>query len=1416
MPKKQRMPETAVPMTTSGQPTPHAPSQQQPAAKPLAAFVDSDDDDLGRGAMKGVAPRAAPTSLSPHPAGEATSEPPPPPLAGTPALGRRQKRGTQGHVSLELVSGDGGAPSGAEEDDWDVEAPVSAVRGAPGIEQPAPATGGVAGNDSDDISGALSKAGLSGSDLRARLAHRLAGTAGTDAAMPLSGVSGSGGHFHGRGSTTKEMLGTSSTGLDQLMMTSSSAVSEGGFGGAGGTMRAGWQTLGGPSPMGASGSSAPDLALDPFAAFDEKDFAVDTQAEALRAQQHEVEALAECVTYDGATHDPQSVRTACEDLIALFASSPHVRQHFVRSHGAFHLVDTLTSCAAGMSPDGQHPHHLSSAEERSLSGSISRVSLQLTVSWVLRVVNALSAGDSALLESLSLVGILPAVLQFTAGVYPSPIRRQAAMFTQQLLEASRASLQVFVACGGAHVLISLLEPSPVPTFAEDQLAAILDDEAVPATGCTPPSVITSATASAPGSPEPVHASPGKAHSGRHLALPPSGSPLRRRPSHGSLGGLTARARSIDSGVRGTTGTAAGAADPLAAWEFSHSANPSPVAGRPGTACEPSAIVDATAATVSFPSSVPSSGSPSATLAGRAASDGSAGGSPPQGSSTDTIELDDLLLLLHMQRDRERERRGVSGGRRESNASSAEIPTFGSDRHDGRHGHASSLPQPPPAPSGSLRTATATSFASSGTGSESLRRRYGVDVAGLQERYVLQEAALVATAAKGVLAVFSMQTTSATSLTPNEFRRLFIKCGLLRPLSAALRSTFLYVCSQLTDALGRQAASAGAPVPDVPPLLGYCFAGPPPLRAGHAHTFGGSTASTSFSAYGAGGGAADPVSISSSTAELRAALQPPSSLHATGSLGNALPAPGDGTPLGSDYDSDSFESESDEEEGTSASQGASGSIPPSLSAGGGTQPPGCVGTSTGTSGSRPAVARETPPPIILGAGATAGAQPAVTVPRFISPRSEASESTASESGGIGSPPNGAGGGRPHPGHPPPAQAGRAGSARRGFFTLGSDAPTAAPSAAVLSSSHSALPPISKVVEASMGNLTLLCDVLASLAQGDAATKMALAAAQVGLLTSLLRMLRPAPYALLTAPRYAGVVLRALKVLRYVSMDPDALEALDACGAVGVLVLFLTRGLAPAPGHRRGEGGSSAGGRLPDPGELSVVMHTLFNLLRVNKARQQAAAAAGVVPALQRIIARAPTLKPLAIPLICDLAFAGAKARTALEEHAAYDTLLSILSEPYWHVHALAALSTWTASSQSLCGVLSRPASLDALVRVFRGSSTYAEAVLPPLLAIAERCSDVAGGLSQRADFMTELCARLSQPAKAIMVKHMLGLLRAVFVGAPDQAALLKRWALPQLVGQEVMARVGDKAMLAALAQSVLTLFMGTPRPPHAEA
>jgi hypothetical protein len=528
--------------------------------------------------------------LEPKPPHTTTSPPPPPPLLQLHRSWRPQRsaaRGTHGHSSLELVLGGGGGGDGGGNWGDSVDSDGAGAASPPAKHSAVAAAAAHSGDgaaglsldddprlalDTDDLfAAAVARAGLSGTDLRARLSQRLAtGSCGgggdhagaSGATAPTSTTTRGGGAQHSHHAETA-FLGSSSTGIDQLMLASS--FDDGGGSGPparGGRAYAGW---GAPSSRGAGGAltdggggsggllltaaavspagsgASSDLAADPFAAFDERDFAVDERAELLHGQQRRVELLAEQLSFEAAARDPASVRAACEELVALFAAAPPVRQHFLRSHGTFYVIDTLQACAGAIGGGDR---------DGGGEGAELVLALQLTVSWTLRVVNSLAGGDAALLESLALVGMLPAVLMFAAPTFPSPVRRQAAAFAAQLLAGSRATLQVMVACGGVHALVSLLQPSLVPSFSDEQLATILDDGGGSggggSTDVTPTHGLVTLGArphSAPGSPSaPVRARPPSESGGarppcRGAALPRARAlcPLPAQPACCRLG-----------------------------------------------------------------------------------------------------------------------------------------------------------------------------------------------------------------------------------------------------------------------------------------------------------------------------------------------------------------------------------------------------------------------------------------------------------------------------------------------------------------------------------------------------------------------------------------------------------------------------------------------------------------------------------------------------------------------------------------------------------------------------------------------------------------------------------------------------------------------------------------------------------------
>ena len=73
----------------------------------------------------------------------------------------------------------------------------------------------------------------------------------------------------------------------------------------------------------------------------------------------------------------------------------------------------------------------------------------------LELLLAVVAGDTPVLESLCLVGIVPLVAALTNRAHRRSIRNAAATFIALLCRTSVHTVQMFVACGGVPVLVGV-------------------------------------------------------------------------------------------------------------------------------------------------------------------------------------------------------------------------------------------------------------------------------------------------------------------------------------------------------------------------------------------------------------------------------------------------------------------------------------------------------------------------------------------------------------------------------------------------------------------------------------------------------------------------------------------------------------------------------------------------------------------------------------------------------------------------------------------------------------------------------------------------------------------------------------------------------------------------------------------------
>lgn len=76
---------------------------------------------------------------------------------------------------------------------------------------------------------------------------------------------------------------------------------------------------------------------------------------------------------------------------------------------------------------------------------------------VLKVVNEVIGVDQKFQQSMSLVGLIPAIVKFASPGFPTSIRLEAANFVRHFCYASDFTRKMFIACGGLPVLVGFME-----------------------------------------------------------------------------------------------------------------------------------------------------------------------------------------------------------------------------------------------------------------------------------------------------------------------------------------------------------------------------------------------------------------------------------------------------------------------------------------------------------------------------------------------------------------------------------------------------------------------------------------------------------------------------------------------------------------------------------------------------------------------------------------------------------------------------------------------------------------------------------------------------------------------------------------------------------------------------------------------
>lgn len=90
----------------------------------------------------------------------------------------------------------------------------------------------------------------------------------------------------------------------------------------------------------------------------------------------------------------------------------------------------------------------------------------------------------------------------------------------------------------------------------------------------------------------------------------------------------------------------------------------------------------------------------------------------------------------------------------------------------------------------------------------------------------------------------------------------------------------------------------------------------------------------------------------------------------------------------------------------------------------------------------------------------------------------------------------------------------------------------------------------------------------------------------------------------------------------------------------------------------------------------VLIIMFNLCRLNKARQEDAAREGIVSLLLHIIKVVENPpKEFILPILCDMAHSGRTVTKYLWQNNGLEFYVSLLNDQYWQVTALDAIFQW---------------------------------------------------------------------------------------------------------------------------------------------
>jgi hypothetical protein len=269
------------------------------------------------------------------------------------------------------------------------------------------------------------------------------------------------------------------------------------------------------------------------------------------------------------------------------------------------------------------------------------------------------------------------------------------------------------------------------------------------------------------------------------------------------------------------------------------------------------------------------------------------------------------------------------------------------------------------------------------------------------------------------------------------------------------------------------------------------------------------------------------------------------------------------------------------------------------------------------------------------------------------------------------------------------------------------------------------------------------------------------------------------------------VKVLKSVRNLTMDPYTLDNVYSSGWLQQLVRILTRSTGPYLKEMHNH-----------------ALYAMYNLCRITKSRLEAAAVAGVVPALQAFIKSNSPLKEFAFPLYCDLAHGSKATRAELWKHNGAAFYVSVLQDPHWRVNVFDGLAAWLSDdTKRVESVLKTETSVNAMECLFSAvvaAMNNNANIFVNLLASLQRIISISEPINQaigRSSLLQLMVSNLKHPDASVRV-GVLKVIISVYESHRNPKNMIAENNLIPLVQQSVK----DKAVIVSdLASQLLLVF-----------